>query len=116
MSLIDWEGAKFDRGYQFFDGINKHQKNIINDFVGKDFLHDFGYGAASLTNNKVYSGHALPYWQYKGNLFTLKKFIDYLLKFLNEEFNNNAVFPGLGKRISRAFFLYNVENIVNNYE
>ena len=50
MSLIDWEGAKFDRGYQFFDGIN------------------------------------------------------------------NAVFPGLGKRISRAFFLYNVENIVNNYE
>ena len=28
MDPIEWEGAKFDKGYQFLDGINKHQKNL----------------------------------------------------------------------------------------
>jgi protoporphyrinogen oxidase len=81
MDPIEWEGAKFDKGYQFLDGINKHQKNLINNFVGENFLYDFGYGAASLTNNKLYAGHAIPYWPHQGNLFSLKLFIKYLFRY-----------------------------------
>ena len=47
---IEWDGAKIDKGYQFFDGLDLYSKNILEEFVGKENLHDFGYGAASLTN------------------------------------------------------------------
>ena len=44
---LKWEGAFIDKGYQFFDGLDSFSKNILEDFVGKNNLDDFGYGAAS---------------------------------------------------------------------
>lgn len=109
MNPLEWEGGKFDRGYQFFDGINEHQKNIINDFVGKDFLYDFGYGAGSITNNKVYSGHGLPYWPYKGRLFTLKVLVKYIIKYFRKIDKNKInsyedLVKGLPSEITNILF------------
>ena len=78
MSPINWLGSKFDKGYQFFDGIDNQIKELLIDFVGKDILYDFGFGAGSLTNNKLKKGTALPYWPSYGVLFCLKEFIKHL--------------------------------------
>ncbi len=81
MSPLSWQGGKFDKGYQFFDGLNEHTKNFLNDFVGKEVLHDFGYGSATITNNKLYPYHASAYWPHEGKFFCLKVFIKHLLNF-----------------------------------
>ena len=81
MSPIKWRGGNFDKGYHFFDGIDKLQKIFLQEFVGKDILHDFGFGGATLTNNKLYPYHALPYWPHNGILFCFKAFLGYILKY-----------------------------------
>ncbi len=81
MSPLSWQGGKFDKGYQFFDGLNIQTKNFLNDFVGEDVLHDFGYGAATLTNNKIYPYHASAYWPHEGKFFSLKVFFEHLLNY-----------------------------------
>ncbi len=81
MSSLPWQGGRFDKGYQFFDGIDPYQKDFLLEFVGKNILHDFGFGAASLTNNRIFPYHALPYWPYKGTFFCLKVFIRHLLNY-----------------------------------
>ena len=53
MSPLSWKGGKFDKGFHFFDGISEQQKFFLYEFVGKNILHDFGFGGASLTNNKI---------------------------------------------------------------
>ena len=53
MSPINWLGGKFDKGYHFFDGFSSKNKKILENLVGKENLFNFGYGAASFTNNKV---------------------------------------------------------------
>ena len=68
---IKWDDALIDKGYQFFDGLDLYSKNILENFVGKENLSDFGYGAASLTNGKIYDYHAIPYWPNHGKLFVL---------------------------------------------
>ena len=52
----------------------------MQEFVGKDILHDFGFGGATLTNGKLYPYHALPYWPHNGILFVLKP-LGYILKY-----------------------------------
>ena len=79
MSPIQWLGGNFDKGYHFFDGFNEANKMILEEFVGKENLHDFGYGAATFTNKKVYENHGIPYWPHKGILFTLNCLIKYIL-------------------------------------
>ena len=59
MGSFKWKNQELDLGYQFFDGLNKTTKKIITEFVGQDNLHDFGYGAGSLTNNKLKEGIAI---------------------------------------------------------
>ncbi len=81
MSPITWQGGKFDKGYQFFDGIDIKQKDILMDFVGSDVLHDFGFGAASLTNNKIYPFHAIPYWPHKSKIFSFKLFAKFIINY-----------------------------------
>ena len=78
---IKWDGALIDKGYQFFDGLDLYSKNILENFVGKENLTDFGYGAASLTNGKIYDYHAVPYWPNHGKLFVLSAIIQTLLNF-----------------------------------
>ena len=45
MGNLEWEGGRFDRDYQFFDGLDSNDKKILDEFVGKDILYNFGYGA-----------------------------------------------------------------------
>ena len=79
MSPINWLGGKFDKGYHFFDGFNAHNKKILENLVGEENLFDFGYGAATYTNNKVYTDHGIPYWPSKGIIFSLISLFQYLL-------------------------------------
>ena len=81
MSPLKWHGGNFDKGYQFFDGIDEKQKFFLFDFIGKNILHDFGFGAATLTNNKILPYHALPHWPHEGNFFSLKLFFKHLLNY-----------------------------------
>ena len=80
MSLIKWLGGKFDKGYHFFDGFNAKNKNILEDLVGKETFN-FGYGAASFTNNKIYPNYGIPYPD-KSISFSLISLFQYLLLFL----------------------------------
>ena len=84
---IKWEGASIDKGYQFFDGLDEYSKNLLEDFVGKDNLTDFGYGAASLTNGKIYSYHAIPFWPNHGFLFTVSAILQIFFKFFFKKKN-----------------------------
>lgn len=103
MSPILWEGGNFDRGYQFFDGLDLDTKNILEDFVGKDILHNFGYGAATFTNNKIYEDHAIPYWPHKGLLFSLKSFFELLIMFFKKnEIKNIKSYKDLIKTIPKS--------------
>ena len=77
MSPLEWQGAKFDKGYQFLDGLNIETKGDLEEFIGKDILYDFGYGASTITNKKVYPDHAIPYWPHKGTFFALNSLIQY---------------------------------------
>jgi len=76
MDNVEWEGGKFDKGYQFFDGLDDNDKEILEEFVGKGVLYNFGYGASTFTNNKIYENHAIPYWPHKGIFFALKSFFE----------------------------------------
>ena len=78
MSPIKWLGGNFDKGYHFFDGFNIRNKKILEEFVDKENLYDFGYGAATYTNNKTYPDHGIPYWLHKSLLFSFNSFIQYL--------------------------------------
>ena len=78
MGNLEWEGGRFDRGYQFFDGLDSNDRKILDEFVGKDILYNFGYGASTFTNNKIYENHAIPYWPHKGFLFAFKSFFEML--------------------------------------
>ena len=53
MNPIKWLGGNFDKGYHFFDGFNIRNKKILEEFVNKENLYDFGYGAATYTNKKT---------------------------------------------------------------
>ena len=44
---------------------------ILENFMGENILHNFGYGAATFTNNKIYKHHAIPYWPHNGIFFSL---------------------------------------------
>jgi protoporphyrinogen oxidase len=88
---IEWDGAKIDKGYQFFDGLDLYSKNILEEFVGKENLHDFGYGAASLTNRKIYNNHAIPYWPYHGKIFSLSAIISVFFKILKKKRVNEKI-------------------------
>lgn len=83
MSPLKWQGGNFDKGYHFFDGIDEKQKSFLTDFIGSDILHDFGFGAASLTNNRLYSDHAIPYWPHQGKFFCAQAFLKYIINFSN---------------------------------
>ena len=78
MSPINWLGGKFDKGYHFFDGFNAKNKKILEDLVGRKPFN-FGYGAATFTNNKVYPDHGIPYWPDKSMTFSLISLFQYLL-------------------------------------
>ena len=82
LSPLNWEGGCFDKGYQFFDGCDQYCKNILENFLGKEVLTDFGYGAASVTNKKIYEYHALPYWPYMGIKFRLIAIIEIIKKLI----------------------------------
>lgn len=82
MEPINWDGTLIDKGYQFFDGFSEDEKNILENFVGKQYLKDFGYGAASLTKGKIYEHHAIPYWPYHGKYFTVKAIIEIILNLI----------------------------------
>ena len=84
MGPITWKGGSFDKGYQFFDGIDKSQKLFLTKFVGNNLLHDFGYGAATLTNNKILPGHSIPYWPHKGFFYSLKLTISHFLNYRSD--------------------------------
>jgi len=77
MSPIKWLGGNFDKGYHFFDGFNENNKKILEEFVGSNNLNDFGYGAASYTNKKIYPNHGIPYWPHKSIFFALNSLIQY---------------------------------------
>jgi hypothetical protein len=83
MGPIKWQGGNFDKGYHFFDGFNKNTKKILEDFVGKENLFDFGYGATTYTNRKIYYDHAIPYWPHKSNYFAFEALVKYFTKILN---------------------------------
>lgn len=88
MSPIKWLGGNFDKGYHFFDGFNEYNKKILEEFVGSDNLNDFGYGAASYTNKKIYPGHGIPYWPHKSIFFALNSLIQYFfLMFKKDKMN-----------------------------
>ncbi len=80
LSPLNWEGGSFDKGYQFFDGCDQYCKNVLENFLGKDVFTDFGYGAASVTNKKIYEYHALPYWPHMGIKFRLIAIIQTIQK------------------------------------
>jgi len=80
LSPLNWEGGSFDKGYQFFDGCDQYCKNVLENFLGKDVFTDFGYGAASVTNRKIYEYHALPYWPHMGIKFRLIAIIQTIQK------------------------------------
>lgn len=88
---IEWDGAKIDKGYQFFDGLDLYSKNILEEFVGKKNLHNFGYGAASLTNGKIYHNHAIPYWPYHGKIFYLSAIISIFLNIFKKKKANKKI-------------------------
>jgi protoporphyrinogen oxidase len=100
---IKWEGASIDKGYQFFDGLDEYSKNLLEDFVGKDNLTDFGYGAASLTNGKIYSYHAIPFWPHHGFLFTVSAIFQTFLKFFFK------------KKISKKKNILSYEDLIRNH-
>ena len=77
MSPIKWLSGNFDKGYHFFDGFNEYNKKILEDFVGAENLTNFGYGAASYTNKRIYPRHGIPYWPHKGVFFSLNSLIQY---------------------------------------
>jgi len=79
MSPIKWLGGNFDKGYHFFDGFNEYNKKILEDFVGAENLTNFGYGAASYTNKRIYPRHGIPYWPHKGVFFSLNSLVQYFL-------------------------------------
>ena len=79
MSPINWLGGRFDKGYHFFDGFSSKNKKILENLVGKENLFNFGYGAASFTNNKVYPDHGIPYWPDKSITFSIISLFQYLL-------------------------------------
>ena len=54
----------------------------MENFLGKEVLTDFGYGAASVTNKKIYEYHALPYWPYMGIKFRLIAIIEIIKKLI----------------------------------
>ena len=91
MSPLEWEGGNFDKGYQFFDGLNTNDKKILEEFVGKDVLFNFGYGASTFTNNKIYENHAIPYWPHKGMFFILKSFFEMICLGIKRNYNNKIV-------------------------
>ncbi len=78
MSPIEWEGGKFDKGYQFFDGFSFSNQIILEKFVGKENLYNFGYGASTYTNKKIYNNHAIPYWPHQSWFFVIEALIGYL--------------------------------------
>ncbi len=88
MSPIKWMGGNFDKGYHFFDGFNNYNKEILEEFVGEENLHNFGYGAATYTNKKTYPDHGIPYWPHKGFFFSLYSFIQYILLFFKKKNQN----------------------------
>jgi len=78
MSPVKWLGGNFDKGYHFFDGFNEYNKKILEELAGAKNLNDFGYGAASYTNNKTYPDHGIPYWPHKSIFFALNSLIQYI--------------------------------------
>jgi len=88
MSPIKWLGGNFDKGYHFFDGLNGYNKKILEDFVGTESLNDFGYGAASYTNKKIYPNHGIPYWPHKSIFFSLNSLIQYIFSIFKKNKKN----------------------------
>lgn len=76
MSPLEWRGGNFDKGYQFFDGLTNNDRKILEDFVGENVFHNFGYGASTFTNFKIYERHGIPYWPHYGFFFSTKAFIE----------------------------------------
>lgn len=81
MSPLKIFGGNFDKGYQFLDGFSEKNKNFLEKFLGKNVLYNFGYGASSYTNNKIYPFHGIPYWPDLSKIISLKAFLNILLKF-----------------------------------
>ena len=88
MSPIKWLGGNFDKGYHFFDGFNENNKNLLENFVGQENLYNFGYGATTYTNNRIYYDHGIPYWPHKSFYFALDALVQYFFKSLKSEKNN----------------------------
>ncbi len=91
MSPLEWEGGNFDKGYQFFDGLNDNDKKILDEFIGKDVLHNFGYGASTFINNKIYENHAIPYWPHKGIFFMIKSFFEMIGLSIKNDINKKIL-------------------------
>ena len=88
MSPIKWLGGNFDKGYHFFDGFNVNNKELLENFVGHENLYNFGYGASTYTNKKIYYDHGIPYWPHKSSYFAFNALVQYFLKLLKNEKNN----------------------------
>ena len=74
MSPIKVFGGNFDKGYQFFDGFSEENKLFLEKIIGKNVLYDYGYGASSFTNNKIFPQHGIPYWPHESKILALKSF------------------------------------------
>lgn len=82
LGSVEIEEAKFDLGYQFFDGLDKESENFVREMFQNEDLFDFKYGASTYSNNQLYEDHAIPYWASYGKVFVIKAFIFYFYKFL----------------------------------
>jgi len=90
MSPIKVFGSNFDKGYQFFDGFSEENKKFLENLIEEKILHNFGYGASTITNSKIYPYHGIPYWPHKSKKLALKSFLFILKNFFKKnQINKN---------------------------
>ncbi len=114
MSPIKVFGGNFDKGYQFFDGFSEENKLFLEKIIGKNVLYDYGYGASSFTNNKIFPQHGIPYWPHESKILALKSFFfilkNYLLRSKIEDIIYNyqdlldTLHPDINERLQKACF------------
>ena len=113
LGSVEIENEKFDLGFQFFDGLDQKTKNFILEITNNDpCLFNFGYGASTFSNNKLYEYHAIPYWPSYGYFFTLKTTYYTFINFLKNLFVKNKKEPNTLSEVFKNF----PKNLIYIYE
>lgn len=112
MSPIKVFNGNYDKGYQFFDGFSEENKIFLENLIGKNILHNFNYGASTVTNSKIYPYHGIPYWPHKSKKLAFNSFLFILKNFFfqnqtNKKIQNyqellDTIYPGIKSILQKA--------------